>query len=126
MTAMAKTASILFAHGARDPGWAAPLWRVRAQMLARSPGLRVELAFFGFIEPTLADCVAALIADGFERVVIVPMFIAQGGHLKKDLPLIVDDLRLRYPRVVFEVAGPVGEAEGVIQAMAVQAMASLG
>ena len=125
MAAMAKTASILFAHGARDPGWAGPLWRVREQMLARSSGLRVELAFFGFIEPTLPDCVASLFNEGFERIVIVPMFIAQGGHLKKDLPLIVEELRHRYPQVVFEVAGPVGEAERVVQAMADQALASI-
>ena len=122
---MSKTASILFAHGAREPGWAAPLWRVREQMLARSPGLRVELAFFGFIEPTLPDCADSLISEGFERIVIVPMFIAQGGHLKKDLPLIVEELRFRYPQVAFEVAGPVGEAERVVQAMADQALASL-
>ncbi len=125
MAAMAKTASILFAHGARDPGWAGPLWRVREQMLACSSGLRVELAFFGFIEPTLPDCVASLFNEGFERIVIVPMFIAQGGHLKKDLPLIVEELRHRYPQVVFEVAGPVGEAERVVQAMADQALASI-
>ena len=125
MAAMAKTASILFAHGARDPGWAGSLWRVREQMLARSSGLRVELAFFGFIEPPLPDCVASLFNEGFERIVIVPMFIAQGGHLKKDLPLIVEELRHRYPQVVFEVAGPVGEAERVVQAMADQALASI-
>ena len=101
------------------------MWRVREQMLARSPSLRVELAFFGFIEPSLPDCAEALIGEGFERVVIVPMFIAQGGHLKKDLPLIVDELRDRYPQVIFEVAGPVGEAERVVQAMAEQALASV-
>ena len=122
---MSKTASILFAHGARDPGWAAPLWRVREQMLARSPGLRVELAFFGFIEPSLTDCAESLIGEGFDRIVIVPMFIAQGGHLKKDLPLIVEEMRCRYPQVAFEVAGPVGEAERVVQAMADQALASV-
>lgn len=122
---MSKTASILFAHGARDPGWAAPLWRVREHMQARSPGLRVELAFFGFIEPTLPDCAELLIGEGFVRIVIVPMFIAQGGHLKKDLPLIVEELRCRYPQVTFEVAGPVGEAERVVQAMADQALASV-
>ncbi len=101
------------------------MWRVREHMQARSPGLRVELAFFGFIEPTLPDCAELLIGEGFVRIVIVPMFIAQGGHLKKDLPLIVEELRCRYPQVTFEVAGPVGEAERVVQAMADQALASV-
>ena len=46
------------------------------------------------------------------------MFIAQGGHLKNDLPAIIDELRARFPRVAFEMSGPVGEAESVVQAMA--------
>ncbi len=115
---MSKTALILFAHGARDPEWASPLWRVRAAVRAQSPDLRVELAFLEFLAPNLPDCVGSLVPEGFDRIVIVPMFIAQGGHLKNDLPLILNELRQNNPDVLFELAGPVGEAESIVQAMA--------
>ena len=46
------------------------------------------------------------------------MFLAQGGHLKEDLPKLLDELRLAHPQVTFELTGPIGEAEAVIQAMA--------
>lgn len=115
---MKKTALILFAHGSRDPDWPSPLRRVRSAVLTGSPGLRVELAFLEFITPSLQDCVSTMVSEGFDRIIIVPMFIAQGGHLKNDLPLIVDELRARFPSVVFEMPGPVGEAESVVQAMA--------
>jgi len=115
---MKKTALILFAHGSRDPEWPSPLRRVRSAVLTGSPGLRVELAFLEFISPSLQDCASTMVSEGFDRIIIVPMFIAQGGHLKNDLPVIVDELRARFPNVVFEMPGPVGEAESVVQAMA--------
>lgn len=115
---MKNPALILFAHGSRDSEWASPLRRVRAAIMAGAPTLKVELAFLEFLAPSLQDCAAAMVSEGFDRVVIVPMFIAQGGHLKNDLPSIIEELRARFPGVVFEMSGPVGEAESVVRAMA--------
>ena len=123
---MSKTALILFAHGARDPEWASPLRRVRAAVGTQAPALRVELAFLEFLSPNLECCVGELMSDGYKRIVILPMFIAQGGHLKNDLPLILDALRQNNPQVVFELAGPVGEAESIVQAMAAHVLTLSG
>jgi len=115
---MPKTALILFAHGARDPEWASPLRRVCAAVRTQAPGLRVELAFLELMSPNLRDSAESLVSDGFERVVVVPMFIAQAGHLKRDVPQLLEELRRLHPQTVFEQAGAVGEAEKVVQAMA--------
>jgi sirohydrochlorin cobaltochelatase len=123
---MSKTALILFAHGARDPDWASPLQRVSTAVRAKAPGLRVELAFLEFMSPTLSDCAEAMIAEGFESIVVLPMFIAQGGHLKNDVPRILDELRARNPKVSFELASPVGEEESIVQAMAAHVLALAG
>lgn len=119
---MSKTALILFAHGARDPDWASPLHRVKAAIHALHPDMRIELAFLEIMHPGLQECAASLSSEGCERIVILPMFIAQGGHIKKDTPLILDELRRLYPAVIFELAGPVGEAEHVVQAIATHAL----
>ncbi|MBW7902640.1 MAG: CbiX/SirB N-terminal domain-containing protein [Rhodocyclaceae bacterium] len=113
-----NAALILFAHGARDPAWADPMRRVRAAVLERTPAARVELAFLEFMSPDLETCATALADEGFARIVVVPMFIAQGGHLKKDVPVLVDRLRARHPRVDFVLVPAVGEAEPVVRAMA--------
>ena len=115
---MAATALILFAHGARFPEWAMTLNRVCEAVRARMPEARVEPAFLEFMAPTLQDCAKSLIADGFERIVVVPMFLAQGGHLKEDLPKLLEALRGEYPGISFDLTGPIGEAESVVQAMA--------
>jgi sirohydrochlorin cobaltochelatase len=115
---MQKKALILFAHGARDPEWANPMRRVRAAIMQQAPALRVELAFLEFMSPNLGDCARALVAEGCTAISIVPMFIAQGGHLKKDVPLLMDELRNAHPDVRFVLSPTVGEAEPIVQAMA--------
>ena len=113
-----KNALILFAHGARDPEWANPMRRVRAAVMQQAPELRVELAFLEFMSPNLGDCARALVAEGYTAISIVPMFIAQGGHLKNDVPLLMDELRNAHPDVRFVLSPTVGEAEPIVQAMA--------
>ncbi|MBK7355875.1 CbiX/SirB N-terminal domain-containing protein [Propionivibrio sp.] len=123
---MPKTALILFAHGARDPEWASPMRRVGAAVRAQSPDLRIELAFLEFMTPNLLDCARTLLAEHYQRIIVLPMFIARGGHLKNDLPQLINELRAQNPQVTFELAGAVGEAESVVQALAAHVLAIAG
>mgnify|MGYP002377076030 CR=1 FL=1 len=99
--------------------------RVCALLRQQAPTLRVELAFLEFIPPDLRNCAEALVADGVQRVLVVPMFIARGGHLKRDLPLLLAELRQQHPGTIFDLADAVGEAETVVQAMAKHALSLL-
>jgi sirohydrochlorin cobaltochelatase len=110
-------ALVLFAHGARAAGWAAPFERLRAQAQARLPDCAVSLAFLELMEPRLPAHVAALVADGVTEVTVVPVFLGQGGHLLRDLPQLVDGLRAAHPGVAFKVVGAIGEDPGVLAAM---------
>jgi sirohydrochlorin cobaltochelatase len=120
------TAIILFAHGARDPEWANPLRRVQAAIRQRTGSVPVELAFLEFMVPTLPECVATLVAGGVSNILVLPMFIAQGGHLKRDVPEMLALLRSTHPEVRFSLAGAIGENEIVVQAMAEAALKSAG
>lgn len=120
------TAIILFAHGARDPEWANPLRRVQAAIRQRTGSVPVELAFLEFMAPNLPECVATLVAGGVSNILVLPMFIAQGGHLKRDVPEMLALLRSTHPEVRFLLAGAIGENEIVVQAMAEAALKSAG
>lgn len=119
------SALILFAHGARDPEWAAPLRRVRHAISLRRPEAAVELAFLEFMAPTLPACVADLVARGASRITVLPMFIAQGGHLKRDVPDLIHVLGAQYPGLDLRLATAIGETDSVIAAMAEAAGALL-
>jgi sirohydrochlorin cobaltochelatase len=110
-------ALVLFAHGARAASWAAPFERLRALTQARMPGVPVSLAFLELMEPRLPAHVAALAHSGVTGITIVPVFLGQGGHLLRDLPLMVDQLLEDHPQLSIEVAGAVGEDPDVIKAM---------
>lgn len=122
MKGIAMKARILFAHGARNPDWAQPILAIRDAMRARQPDARVEAAFLEFIEPSLPQAIDTLVDAGCHDMVIVPMFMAQSGHTKRDLPALLDEARRRHPGLNLQVAMPIGEAPQVIAAIAEYAL----
>ena len=116
---------VLFGHGARDPAWAGPMQRTAVRMAELSPGVPVELAFMEFIAPVLDVAVDRLVARGVTRISVVPVFLAQGGHLKRDVPALVSAAAARHDGVTVELVTAAGEAPAVIDAIAVYALACL-
>ena len=111
------TALILFAHGARDPEWGIPFRDIQRRVAERRPDVTVELAFLEMMRPSLADAVAGLAAAGCERVAIAPLFMAQGGHLKRDLPRLIGELRESYPAVAFDLLPATGDIDPIREAI---------
>ena len=119
-------ALILFAHGARAASWAAPFERLRDATAARLPDCRVQLAFLELMEPRLPATVDALVQEGVDDITVVPVFLGQGGHLLRDLPLLADGIRTEHPGLRLQVAGAIGEDAGVQAAMLDYCLRSLG
>ena len=116
---------LLFAHGARDPRWALPFQAVARRVAEREPTLKLRLAFLEFMVPGLVDAGNALAADGCKRIDVVPLFLGAGGHVRKDLPLLLDELRAAHPQVQWELQRAIGEIDSVVDAMAFAAAAML-
>ncbi|MYM84871.1 cobalamin biosynthesis protein CbiX [Duganella sp. FT50W] len=122
---MTKRALILFAHGARSASWAAPFERLRDLTQARQPEVRVQLAFLELMTPRLPEVVSALVADSIVDITVVPVFLGQGGHVLRDLPLMVDELRVAYPQAAIKVVEAAGENEAVLKALSDYCVAAL-
>jgi len=116
---------VLFAHGARDPEWALPFEAMRARLRERRPEFPVELAFLERMEPTLAEAVDRLVARGAAAITVFPVFMAQGGHLKEDLPRMVEAIRAAHPHVPVSLERAVGEVPEIVEAIADWVLASL-
>ena len=119
-------AIVLFAHGARDARWAEPFEAVAARVRAAAPHCTVALAFLELMAPTLAEAAAGLVAAGATRIDVVPLFLGTGGHLRRDLPPLVEALRGTHPAVEFHLHEAIGEHPGVVDAMAAAAVAAAG
>ncbi|HET7160498.1 MAG TPA: CbiX/SirB N-terminal domain-containing protein [Burkholderiales bacterium] len=112
-----KSALVLFAHGSRDPQWAAPLREVQKRVASSKPEMLVELAFLEMMRPTLAEAVDKVVAHGGKRVTIAPLFMAQGAHVKRDLDKLVADMRAQHQSTEFVLLPPAGEVAAVIVAI---------
>jgi sirohydrochlorin cobaltochelatase len=113
-----RRALVLFAHGARDPRWAQPFQRLQQLIAQQMPDLTVSLAFLELMTPRLPELVQQLVDTGCSDVTVVPVFLGQGGHVLRDLPLIVEQLRNAHPGLKLKVAEAVGENAQVLNAIA--------
>lgn len=113
---------LLFAHGARDPLWAAPFEAVKRRVREADQSRQVELAFLEFMTPDF-ETAASRLATSCAVIDVVPLFLGAGGHVRKDLPVLVEAMRARHPDVHWQLHAPVGELEPVIAAIASAALA---
>ena len=109
---------LLFAHGARDPRWAGPFQAITQRIQALRPQASVRLAFLEFMSPDLLQAGAELAAAGCSEVTISPLFLGAGGHVRKDLPHLIEQLTASHPQVQWNLMPAIGEIESVTEAMA--------
>lgn len=122
---MKTRALILFGHGARDARWAQPFERLSRIVQERQPDVTVALAFLELMSPRLPELIQQLVDSGHTEATVVPVFFGQGGHVLRDLPAMVDQLRQQYPDVTLKVAPAVGEDAEVLNAIAQYCVESL-
>ena len=120
-----STALILFAHGARAASWAQPFQRLQAMLRDQLPGTAIELAFLELMDPRLPQVVDALVANGCNKISVVPVFFGQGSHVVRDLPEMIEELRSVHPSVQLSVAAAVGESPAVLEAIAAYCQSTL-
>jgi sirohydrochlorin cobaltochelatase len=109
---------VLFAHGARDPQWARPFAEIRDRVRASRPEYPIALAYLEHMAPTLEEAIDALCAEGASTILVFPLLMAQGGHLKEDLPRILADIRSTRPHVPIALESAIGDVPEVLTAIA--------
>ncbi len=101
---------ILLAHGSRDPAWGEPFAALAGEL--RQPGREdVRVAFMELSKPSLAQAASDAIADGARTIQLLPLFMAVGRHVRRDIPQLADELRAKYPHIKVELLPSLGESE---------------
>jgi sirohydrochlorin cobaltochelatase len=110
---------VLFGHGARDARWAEPFERLAAKLRAARGAAAgpVSLAFLELMTPDLPAAIAEQVACGCVEITVVPVFFGQGGHVRRDLPNVIDVCRTAHPGVEIRCAVAVGEDDAVLDAI---------
>jgi sirohydrochlorin cobaltochelatase len=111
------SAVILFAHGSRDPNWRLPFESIAHHVKQNHAGL-TSLAFLENMQPDLLTAIGAMVEAGAREIKIVPMFLAVGSHVRKDLPELLTQARQAYPDIEITATQAIGENEAIQRAIA--------
>jgi sirohydrochlorin ferrochelatase len=96
---MAAPALIALAHGSRDPRSAATITALVDEVRTMRPDLRVAEAFLELSAPGFHDVVDALVREGHDEIVVVPLLLTEAYHAKVDVPSVVAEATERHPSV---------------------------
>ncbi|MGV9341179.1 sirohydrochlorin chelatase [Streptomyces sp. NPDC003688] len=91
----AAPALLAVAHGTRDAAGVRTVRALLDEVRRVRPGLRVEVAWLGLVEPSVPRALAALPGPA----VAVPLLLARGYHVRSDLPALLADAAPGHVRV---------------------------
>ncbi len=117
MTSKITQALLLFSHGSPDPEWSRPLEQLQDILAAKCADRIVALAFLPPAKPDFEAVVAQLAAAGVKRVTVAPVFLARGGHVKRDLPDMATAATASHG-IEFTILPTLGESPELLEAMA--------
>jgi sirohydrochlorin ferrochelatase len=68
----------------------------------------VEVSFREQHLPNIQQGIDACVAQGAERILLIPYFLFVGAHVREDLPAEMEQAKARYPHVEFAMGGHLG------------------
>jgi sirohydrochlorin ferrochelatase len=104
----ARTAILLVAHGSRQQSANDDLHELAARLSEQGTYAIVEPCFLELAEPELKAGGDRCVHLGATRVLMIPYFLSDGVHLRRDLTAARDELSRRHPNVEFCLGSPLG------------------
>jgi sirohydrochlorin ferrochelatase len=102
------TAILLIAHGSRQQSANNDLHELAARLSAQGSYTIVEPCFLELADPVLNAGGDRCVELGATRVLMIPYFLADGVHLRRDLTAARDELNRRHPGVEFILGSALG------------------
>ena len=103
-----KTGIILLSHGSRLPDAQKTLNELVNQVTLMGHYDTVIGSALQFNQPDLQTAISIMVSEGLKKVVVVPLFLYMGVHMKEDIPKIIQEERQKHPQVQIEIAGNIG------------------
>ena len=103
---MSSPRIILLAHGSSDKRWCETFEQLAEPTLRAIDNARI--AYMELAEPSMDTVIAKGVAEGARSFIIVPLFLAAGRHLRKDVPAMIEELEQAHGANI-HLAPPIGE-----------------
>ena len=113
-----KTGILLCGHGSRLPAAGQEFAQVARLLGQRMPKYDLEPAFLELSEPAIPDGLDALYRKGNKRILVVPGILFSAGHLKRDIPAIIDAYKAKHPGLRIDLGRELGVDTKMLEAAA--------
>ena len=113
---MSRIGVMVCGHGSRDEQAITEFESVAAGIRARLPRYDVESGFLEFATPVIRDGLEKLRARGNELCLAIPGMLFAAGHVKNDIPSVLNTFEAQHPEMEIRYARDLGIDEKLLQA----------
>jgi sirohydrochlorin ferrochelatase len=109
-----KKAVLIISHGSYSPKTIKEI-KTLVEILKKKSAVKIfHYAFLEIASPSIPQGIDICVDEGAEEVVILLNFLNSGKHVDQDIPRIIEEARLKHPKVKISMTKPVGQHVGIV------------
>lgn len=110
-----RPAVLLIGHGTRLPAGVAEFRALANQLQEALPDRTCSAGFLELTEPSVPDALETLWEQGFRRVTALPALLMAAGHIKNDIPVIINAFQVEHPGLTIALGRDLGVHPHLLQ-----------
>lgn len=120
-----KKSLLIVSHGSQVEETKNTIFKVQESIKDRGIYEDVRVAFMEFNTPSIPDAIKDIYDDGIRDIVVVPMFLFRGNHIRKDIPELLRKIEKKYSDLEIFMAEPIGFDDRIVDIIAERAEGKL-
>lgn len=104
-----RSAYLLIAHGSRQKEANEGLWNLVARFRKVCPKRYVTGCFLEAAKPAIPEGIRECIHEGADEIFVMPLMLFPGRHVKRDIPVYIEEASREFPEVSFHYTTPIGD-----------------
>lgn len=109
---------LVLAHGSRIESTKNTINQVVDMVRGKVKEYPIVIAYMEFCEENIEHGIKELIGQGVDHIKVVPYFLFDGIHIKKDIPEEIREALKDYPNVIVEMGNTLGVDERLAEVLA--------
>ena len=97
---------LIVAHGSKEEESRTAFEKLLKEVRGRLKGKKVEGAFLEINRPSIPEAIEQCAKRGEQEIVILPLMMFPGRHVKEHIPAIIENAKAKYPEIDFHYAKP--------------------
>lgn len=101
-------AILIMAHGSREKKTLDTLEKITEMAMKQLPNVLIERAYMEFCDVNLEKGLDILVSKGATEIVVVPYFLFEGIHIRKDIPEEINEYLEKHPDITVTMGKTLG------------------